>query len=358
MDKVQAALVKYNANSRNNRVGDCVKRALSVAYSMDYDAVGAELNRIKRAIGGYEYNDLSVFTKFMRNRGDKFTKLSPSKYITVADFADLHTSGVWLILCGKSINNRDTSHLLAIVNGDVYDSWNSMGYYVKDYANVSSGRSDVYEADWSDVANNVAHNVYDYVMFTLKDKQLSCMDVSCEQTATGKNHTYQVYMSCKLGEVPQSCKYYSNRKYGHYIIIKINPRLSEDENISILTKKCKQKAYDWLYNMKDNIVQHQKAEALITHEKFRGDRILLLKCPEWARPYIHWTYDRGSVMSQDSYNYWPRFEVDMYPLPDDPRQKDSWTRHSSVHFEADTLRDLREQFEMYKEDYSRPGYDY
>ena len=47
--KILAAILKrYNANTRDSNVGDCVKRSLSVAFRTDYDEVSRELNRIKR----------------------------------------------------------------------------------------------------------------------------------------------------------------------------------------------------------------------------------------------------------------------------------------------------------------------
>ena len=55
--KILAAILKrYNANTRDSNVGDCVKRSLSVAFRTDYDEVSRELNRIKRDIGGIVFN--------------------------------------------------------------------------------------------------------------------------------------------------------------------------------------------------------------------------------------------------------------------------------------------------------------
>ena len=41
-----ADYVNYNANSRGNNVGDCVKRALSMAFDMDYNQTSKELNEL------------------------------------------------------------------------------------------------------------------------------------------------------------------------------------------------------------------------------------------------------------------------------------------------------------------------
>ena len=222
MKPIFADFIRYNANSRNNRVGDCVKRALSVAYSMDYDEVSRELNRIKNTYGHSEYNQTEVFTKFVKARGDQFTKLNQSDYVTVQGFADEHPSGVYLLLTGKNPANKYTTHLETVVDGNIYDSWDSREYYVKEVCKVSQGKSDVYELDGNEIASEVAYNVYQYVYFNLHDKQPSCMDIgSNKSTERDDKYTHRLYVWCKLGDVPDSCKYWSNRTYGHYIIIKM-----------------------------------------------------------------------------------------------------------------------------------------
>ena len=54
-------LVKYNANSKDNDTGDCVKRSLSLAYNIDYDQVKRELNKIRRDTGAPYWNIPKVF---------------------------------------------------------------------------------------------------------------------------------------------------------------------------------------------------------------------------------------------------------------------------------------------------------
>lgn len=351
MDKVFADFVRYNANSRSKRVGDCVKRGLSVAYSMDYDEVSKELNRIKNAIGANAYNSDRVFELFMRDRGDKFLKLSPSDYPTVEGFAADHPTGVYIVLSGKNASDRYTTHMIAIVNGDIYDSWDSREHFVKEYAPVTQGKSDVYELDAARVANEVTLNVYDYVTYKLADKQPDCMRVHCDQSyKKSDKYTYKIYVYCDMGNVPGTCRYWPNRTYGHFIIMKLNPRLSEEENIETLTKKCKQKAYDWIAVIRDNIVTAQKAEALNTHPDFKGQAEVVVKLPEWAQPLVTWAYDTGT---NDGWR--PRYEVVMEALPDDPRRDEGYAR---VDFEADTLRELKQQIEIYKDSYDRVNYDY
>ena len=89
--KILADLKYYNANTRDARVGDCVKRALAVAFRMDYDKVSAELNAIKRSMNRSQYNVRPVFGKFLSTRGVTFIRLS-EPWPSVDEFSKQHRS--------------------------------------------------------------------------------------------------------------------------------------------------------------------------------------------------------------------------------------------------------------------------
>ena len=357
MEKIQADLIYYNANSRDSYVGDCVKRALAVAYSMDYDAVSAELNRIKRAFGYSQYNINPVFEKFMKVRGDSFTSVSVGDRVTAEEFCKQHPNGVYLILVGERADGR-TSHIAAIVDGNLYDSWNSLNWYVYKWSKVSSGKSDVYEIEGEELAKEVASALDVYVKDNLSKKAHSEMQLHTMSSVEQDNkYTFEIGLSCKLGTMPKYSKYYSNRTLHHYLIVKINPRLSYEENLTSLTKKIKQKAYDWVYNIKADITEGEKLDRIGVHPNFtyKGSTgyEILRKLPEWAVPRITCIWDNG-----EGYSYGERFEVTMEALPEDPRVKEDSRYYRNVEFYADSLRQLKEELDMYKDDYSRINYEY
>lgn len=60
MQKVAGALKRYNANANDKRVGDCVKRALSLALGMTYNEISSKLNQYRTKLGLSSYTDSRV----------------------------------------------------------------------------------------------------------------------------------------------------------------------------------------------------------------------------------------------------------------------------------------------------------
>ena len=354
MKKIEADLKYYNANTRDASVGDCVKRALSVAYSEDYDKVSAELNQIKRDKRAPGYNFDITFNEFMKRRGDTWTK--EPQDVTVDEFSQSHSSGVWLILCGKNSPSARgySSHMAAIVNGNVYDSWNSLNYYVYKYCKVSKGKTDEYEFDTEEICKQVASAVDEYVKTNISAKlpeEYMYVHVNPSLSRESK-YAYMLIVICKLKELPRYCKWRSGGTLTHGVIMKTNPRLSEEENIASLTKKTKQKVYDWIYNVKAEILDGAKLDKIGVNKHFMCNRAaepILGKLPEWAIPRVTKIWDNGA-----GYDYGERFELEMEAFPEDPRYDDN----HYVDFYADTLSRLKSDLEWYKEDYSRINYDY
>lgn len=353
MDRINAARIRYNANSRGASVGDCVKRSLTIAYSMDYDQVASELNRINRAGYHYEegYSKPAVFNKFLAARGDRFVKLPRDQYCTVVDFCNSHPTGVYLILVGKDAVGG-TTHMVAVVNGDYYDSWESGKWYVKEVATVQSGKSDTFEIDYEACMKEIADFEHTY----LDELNTKCPEGMYVSIRRVYNSTYErdegyIVLNCQYGDkdmLPVGLQWKANRYCGHTIVVKFNPRISAEDNIAILKKKVKQKTYDWVYTLRKEILDEQAAESIQPNDEYTGDKLDLLKVPEWARPLVTSFYDNGN-------NDWSeRFEVDMEALPGDPRAKES----PSVLFRAETLTALKHAFADYKSSYARFGYDY
>lgn len=350
---ITADLKYYNANTRDSDTGDCVKRGLSVAYSMDYDAVSSELNRIKRDLGYSQFNIGPVFQTFMSRRGDDFITVPESEQVSADEFCNQNPKGVYVVLVGKSISSH-SSHLAAIVDGTLFDSWNSLDWYVKKYSKISQGKSEVYDIDrltGLDAAKEVAAAIDEYIKNNLSKKIPNCMQIYLEPSVEQDDkYTYEIFITCKFGDVPDYSRWRSNSRIGHKIIMKFNPRMPMEENITSLIKKCKQKAYDWVYNTKAEILDAEKLERIGVNRHFytneRGNGTILGKLPEWAIPLIERIWDNG--------DYGDRYEVDMEALPDDPRYEDN----REVTFYANSLKELKDQLEWYKADYSRINYDY
>ena len=108
------AFIYYNPNPVARQVGDCSVRAVAKALDTDWDAAYALL-----AVNGMMMGDMpssdSVWGSVLRQAG--FTKnLCPDCY-TVEYFTKAYPKGTYVLALG--------GHVVTVVNGDYYDSWDS-----------------------------------------------------------------------------------------------------------------------------------------------------------------------------------------------------------------------------------------
>lgn len=108
----------YNPNPFAKGIGDCTVRAISKVLDQSWDKTYIEL-----CIEGYLMKDMpssnDVWDSYLRGCGfvrKVIPNTCPNCY-TVWDFCDDNPYGVFLLATG--------SHVLAVIDGDYYDSWNS-----------------------------------------------------------------------------------------------------------------------------------------------------------------------------------------------------------------------------------------
>jgi len=111
--------VAYNPNPAAMRnVEDCAVRAIAKALNTDWETAYANL-----ALNGFSMGDLpnanSVWGALLRQNGfyrESIPNTCPDCY-TAKDFAKDHPKGVYVLGFGK--------HVATIVDGNLYDSWDS-----------------------------------------------------------------------------------------------------------------------------------------------------------------------------------------------------------------------------------------
>lgn len=110
--------VRYNTNPVSNLVGDCVVRAISILTDETWDDVYWGI-----AIQGFLMKDMpssnSVWGKYLTLKGFRrgvIPNTCPACY-SVREFCMEHPYGKYLLATG--------SHVIAVVNGDYYDTWDS-----------------------------------------------------------------------------------------------------------------------------------------------------------------------------------------------------------------------------------------
>ena len=119
-EEEMAELIYYNPNPRRQNIGDCVIRAISAVTNQDWDDTYIGL-----VFQGFVLKDMPssnyVWGEYLRSKG--FVRRSipdtcPACY-TVDQFANDHPDGAFVLHAG--------AHAVAIINGSVYDNWDSRG---------------------------------------------------------------------------------------------------------------------------------------------------------------------------------------------------------------------------------------
>lgn len=110
--------VPYNPNPYHKRVDDCVIRGIAKVLGKDWNTVYLGV-----AMQGFTSKNMpssnAVWGEYLRRKGFKryaIPNSCPDCY-TVADFADEHPKGRYILATG--------SHVIAVVDGDYYDTWDS-----------------------------------------------------------------------------------------------------------------------------------------------------------------------------------------------------------------------------------------
>lgn len=113
---------RRNENRLGRNVGDCTVRAISTALDQDWDTTYWGL-----CIEGNILADMpssnAVWGSYLRRQG--WTRALAPDDITVLEFADTHKRGAYLLAL--------SSHVVAVVDGTIIDTWNSGGEIVLYY---------------------------------------------------------------------------------------------------------------------------------------------------------------------------------------------------------------------------------
>ena len=340
MIKIEADWIKYNANTKNNNVGDCVKRALSYAYSVDYDEMSRQLNRLKVDMHAAAFNNNRVWRKFVYDHGGYMLPDSEYKGITEGEFASKYPHGVYVCLTGREVDKA--SHLVCILNGDIIDSWNSSNYLVIEAWEIKDASLDTVEISWEDVEDEVMSYIKDYIA-SVNKKWSKWFYVSYDEAAfIVDDLTRRIWLELDTKKLPLESKYYSNTTYQKKFIIKLNPRLSVEKNIESLQTQLKGRIYNWIYpfqkDIKDSVaIVDMKTDSMFYDTSHNKKKLLML--PEWCRKYVVDFY-----IPEDQ--YFGNQVDEGYFLRMRPLELDNY--EENLEFESYSLKGLKEDLERYK----------
>lgn len=112
------AFIFDNPNPNDALVGDCVIRAIAIALNKKWDDVYIDLST-----NGFLLRDMPssnrVWGDYLKSNGYKsymIPNTCPYCY-TIKDFCNDYPQGVYILATG--------SHVIAVINGDYYDTWDS-----------------------------------------------------------------------------------------------------------------------------------------------------------------------------------------------------------------------------------------
>ena len=114
--------VEYNPSPTKARVGDCAVRAVTKVLGVDWDTAYLML-----CLKGYNMGDMpssnAVIDACLREKGYVRRMLPDScpQCYTLEQFSQDHSQGVYIVGTG--------SHVAAVVDGVIYDSWDSSNEY-------------------------------------------------------------------------------------------------------------------------------------------------------------------------------------------------------------------------------------
>ena len=108
---------KYaNPNPKNKHVGDCVIRAVSLAFDKTW--VDAYMDIIAEGLRQLDMPSANhVWATYLLNKGCRMADISPLENWTIASFTGAHPEGTYILATG--------SHVVTVIDGDYYDTWDS-----------------------------------------------------------------------------------------------------------------------------------------------------------------------------------------------------------------------------------------
>lgn len=352
MKLIEADWKQYNANSRNRSTGDCVVRSISLAYGKDYDETHKELLALARTMQVDRYNNLAVFRRYLNELGHKgevkaenFYGESTTEPFTIEQFCKDNPNGTFILLNGK--NPKGTDHLACVIDGNLYDSWDASKQYVTRIWIIKQSTTERVEiVDTSTLANDVDDTINSFLL--TQSKKMPYASFQYISLHHKKNVDYGTSFMVVMTIDTKGDIIAYDGSYSKRFVIKCNPRKPYEEQIDQLLEKVRVSVREWIYSYRKDIEDLRKMRTLKTHPNFHGSRMLLTKFPEWIIPWVIEAVDNGSSEWHD------RYEVFTEALPGDPRGEEL----PEVSFYADTIPQLRSNFEDYKKNYYRLNYDY
>lgn len=256
---MSAELIRYNANSSGRSTGDCVKRALSLAFDIPYTEIAKELLSVMKEKRRDRWNIPSVYNVVIENHDPSSKSVLVNEDLTLAEFADTTgNSGTWLVHTGDRPSKPN--HLVCVIDGTIYDSWDSTQKYVCSYQPVSIN----IERHFSEID---IHDYVDEILQTCQEIGRKILDkYSWSEYVTLFNATahtkklskYECRIDYMMTLKPR--EYYSRSTgYDFEFNVVFTPSTTEEEAHKIIKQTIQTRLYDRLYSINQQEKKRQEA---------------------------------------------------------------------------------------------------
>jgi len=372
MTKITSAdWVSYNANTRGTRTGDCTARAISLAFNKDYTATRKLLNDSAKTHYNWNYNTHDNCIKVIRELGGGNLN-SNTERVSVGSFADTHTSGTFIIWCSKDGITHKGNHLVTIIDGKIYDSWDSRKYFVKGYWTISAG---VQGKDLNDIRpllkekfittkdinwyNDYAGKLFDRIIDNNKKikkiKETAGYDIYIQfEILKIKMVDYTFSMSYTI-DVTYNTPNIKPQQFKGKVVVAFNPTMKPDQLDEYFNKRFYDKFYSFIYDVVVKIADTCEGYELVKNSNKEQNNLYF--------------YDAGEEKSFNALPYWVRslatsftserpdrffgkrsdsVRLRMYRAPFDKDYDPSKT-NDKIEFDAYDMSELREILQHYKE---------
>lgn len=369
-----ANFLRYNANSSGNASPDCVKRGISYAFDKSYIAVAKELNELANSMGlPGEWNTPAIYSKIIKKYGgsdrQRIYNFDPdmSEATTVDEFADKYNTGTYLLEVGKNREGSRSSHLVAIVDGEVIDSWDSRKWFVKKLYTVShqhAAKTDIWSEDnvrtltaaINDACSDNWHKI------TAKLAQKNSWSFSIPRVSSSRS-SYKI--TCLISSRLTWAEGCSNQTNVEAKFV-FTPTMTMDEAFEYIKKNAYTRVYDRLWTISKQIkdiseqyrIQQEIKEDVGLDAINRGVDLAFMD--EREKRFFNSLPGsiRGRVkrlMIQNPGQFSDSYQVKLYPI--DPNKTNSYNG-KYVDFEAYNAADMKDMLKRYVEKGEVPYEDY
>lgn len=245
-----ATLVRYNANNRGKSVGDCAKRALSLAFGVSYTDMSRMLLEAQKATRSRAWNLRGSYSTVIYKLGGEQRKHIGDKDITLAEFADSHPTGGYLVETGKFKSNH-SDHIVYVEDGKIYDSWDSLEEKAFGYYKIPS-RYKKADTDISDNMRDLGEFIYETVDSLVIEKYMKKYPWLNDSEISGKVTKREFRLTYNIDVVTED-----NKDYHFSLVFALSPKMTLEEAKKYIEDTAKIRLYDRLYEINKKEVERQ-----------------------------------------------------------------------------------------------------